>query len=226
MFGLFKKKLTVVTHNGSFHADDVFACATLILWAEKENINLKIVRSRDEEVIQKADIVVDVGMEYDPERKRFDHHQRGGAGNHDNAIPYASFGLVWKEYGAEICGGKEIAKMIEVRLVMPIDARDNGISISIPNEHGILDHRTSGMISSFNTTWLENYEDTDKQFKKILNFVKEIVKREIASTKSEFNGVRFISEENQKQNSPAILILDKHVDWEQAVSKLQNVKLV
>ena len=33
----FNKKKILVTHNGSFHTDDVFACATLALMLEKEN---------------------------------------------------------------------------------------------------------------------------------------------------------------------------------------------
>ena len=40
-----------------------------------------------------ADIVIDVGGQYDPDAGRFDHHQRGGAGERENGIPYSSFGL-------------------------------------------------------------------------------------------------------------------------------------
>ena len=49
----------LVAHNGSFHADDIFACATILASFPKENI--KIVRTRDEEIIKSADFVVDVG---------------------------------------------------------------------------------------------------------------------------------------------------------------------
>lgn len=47
-----KRKIVVVTHSGSFHADDVFACATISLWAEKNNLRLKIIRDRDEKIIK------------------------------------------------------------------------------------------------------------------------------------------------------------------------------
>jgi uncharacterized UPF0160 family protein len=33
-----------------------------------------IVRTRDKEIIDKLDIVCDVGGEFDAEKKRFDHH--------------------------------------------------------------------------------------------------------------------------------------------------------
>ena len=87
--------ITIATHNGNFHADDVFSIAAL------KNIfpAFNLVRTRDLEVIGKADVVIDVGGIYDPETGRFDHHQRGGAGERENGIPYSSFGLVWKKYG-------------------------------------------------------------------------------------------------------------------------------
>jgi uncharacterized UPF0160 family protein len=50
-----KKKIIVVTHSGTFHADDVFACATISLWAEKNNLRLEIIRNRDKQIIEKAE---------------------------------------------------------------------------------------------------------------------------------------------------------------------------
>lgn len=36
----------------------------------------EVVRTRDPELLAECDVVVDVGGEYDPERHRYDHHQR------------------------------------------------------------------------------------------------------------------------------------------------------
>src|SRR3989344_7727778 len=120
--------MKIVTHDSSFHTDDIFACATLlILYPDAE-----IIRSRDQKVIESADIVFDVGGIYDPQNKKFDHHQTGGAGKRENGIPYASFGLVWKEFGEKICGGKEEAEIIDRELVVAIDAIDNGVEVSTP----------------------------------------------------------------------------------------------
>lgn len=223
---LFKKKLTVVTHDGGFHADEVFACATLTLWAEKNNFKLKIIRNRDKAVADKADIVVDVGMEYTSERNRFDHHQKGGAGLHKNGIPYASFGLVWRKYGPMICDSQEIADRVEKYLVMPIDGRDNGVSISITNEFDIVDYKVSSMIESFNYTWMEDLSKNNEQFKKALKFTKDILGREMANVRADLEGEKLTKEAILKQNNPAILILDKYFSWEEMVSQNKDIRLV
>ena len=59
---MFKRK-TIVTHSGAFHADDVFAVATLDLTYDGK---VKFMRSREPEDLAKADIVLDVGAVYDP----------------------------------------------------------------------------------------------------------------------------------------------------------------
>lgn len=63
-----------------------------------------VVRTRDETVIEKADIVVDVGGVYDPKRFRFDHHQRGFEETFDSEhkIKLSSAGLIYKHYGKQV----------------------------------------------------------------------------------------------------------------------------
>ena len=90
--------MKIVTHNGHFHTDELMAVAVLLL----KFPDAEVVRTRDEKIIKQADIAVDVGQIYDPASTRFDHHQPGGARKRENGIPYASFGLVWKEYGVEL----------------------------------------------------------------------------------------------------------------------------
>ena len=60
------------THDGRFHADEIFALAVLNLFYP----DLEIIRSRDENVNKNSDIIVDVGHIYDPDNLTFDHHQR------------------------------------------------------------------------------------------------------------------------------------------------------
>ena len=57
------KILKAVTHNGIFHADDIFSAAILL----KVFPDISIYRTRDQDQIDKADIVFDVGHVYDPE---------------------------------------------------------------------------------------------------------------------------------------------------------------
>ena len=75
---------------------------------------------------------VDIGGRSNPAAGDFDHHQRGGAGERANGIRYASFGLVWREFGAALAGGEEAAAAIDERLVQGVDANDTGQTISQP----------------------------------------------------------------------------------------------
>src|SRR5215213_6104431 len=93
--------MKVATHSGSFHADDVFALAALSMLGEP----IEVVRTRDADAMAACDVRVDVGFADDPATGDFDHHQRGGAGERPNGVRYASFGLVWRAYGARLCGG-------------------------------------------------------------------------------------------------------------------------
>src|SRR3989344_3315798 len=78
------KKIKIITHDESFHADDVFACAVLSFWLEKKNKSFRIIRTRDEKIITSGDYIFDLGGVYDADKNRFDHHQIGGAGKRDN----------------------------------------------------------------------------------------------------------------------------------------------
>jgi len=218
MLGLFKKKVTVVTHNGSFHADDVFACATLSLWAEKENINLKIVRSRDDNIIKKADMVVDVGDIYDPEKGRFDHHQRGGAGEHDNGIQYASFGLVWKKYGEQICD-QEIAKTIENKLVLPIDAIDNGVNVSKNLREDVKEYSVAREM-----IYPLRFSPDGKGFEHFIEIAKIILKSEINMLRQITDQQKRVEKEIESQLEPEILILNEDIYWDKVVTSHRKIK--
>ena len=163
---------TIATHNGNFHADDVFSIAAL------KNIfpSIKLIRTRDLEVINKADLVIDVGGIYDADAGRFDHHQRGGAGQRENGIPYSSFGLIWQKYGVEICeGNEEVAKSIDSGLVSTIDAIDCGHVEGVAQGISL-----SQTISMFNPTWQED-SHFDTCFDEAVEFASRVLARFIAS---------------------------------------------
>ena len=65
---------TIGTHNGSFHCDEALGVALLRRTAAYADA--KVVRSRNQEVLDKCDVVIDVGGVYDPAAARFDHHQK------------------------------------------------------------------------------------------------------------------------------------------------------
>jgi uncharacterized UPF0160 family protein len=132
-----KKNFVIVTHPGSFHADDVCAVATLLIYIEKSYGELfakktKIIRSSDAKIIETADFVVDVGLIHDEQSNRFD--------------PYASFGLVWKKFGPYICGKQEIADTIDRIIVQDIDASDSGFDFYKTNIKGTAVFRATDMV--------------------------------------------------------------------------------
>lgn len=127
------KKVTIATHDGIFHADEVFALAVLKLYFEQEKKNVQIIRTRDLEQIYQADMAVDVGGEYSKARNKFDHHQKQKPTGRKNGIPYASFGLIWKHFGKKITSNKKLWEAIERKLVTPVDALDNGVNLSTPS---------------------------------------------------------------------------------------------
>lgn len=163
----------VVTHNGGFHADDVFAVATLQLHFGVENV--EVVRTRDEAIITSGDIVVDVGGKYDPESQRFDHHQNG-APIRENGIPYAAFGLVWKHYGEQVAGSKDAAEVIERRLVVPIDAGDNGVSLYEQKNPDFSPATVQDIIGLMKPVW-GSEEDMDERFTAACTFMREVLVR-------------------------------------------------
>lgn len=230
-----KQKIKLITHGGNFHADEVFAVATISLITEREGKELEVVRTRDESEFEKADILVDVGMVCEPENFRFDHHQKGGAGFHfgndsskaEIKIPYASFGLVWKHFGESLCEDKEVAKKIEKKLVVPVDARDNGINIFKNLIEGVQDYSISReLVQVFRPTWRDAQEKSDQRFKELLEIFKKILENEIKVCRDLISGEKKVLEEINKQNQPEVLILKDNIFWDEVVSRFKNIKVV
>jgi len=224
MFNLFKPKLVIVTHNGRFHPDDVFAVAVLEL-VFGNNKKIKIIRSRDSEIIKKADIVVDVGGEYNTDKNRFDHHQQDGAGKREDGIPYASFGLVWKKYGQALCGGKEIADEIEKSLVEPTDAGDSGVEIVTKKYGDIYPYEIFDVMDTFLPTWKENF-DTDRAFEKAMIFAKKIIQREIILHKDRFEAVAKVTEIYKNTNDKRLLVLPGYYPFSRFVKNFPELLFV
>jgi uncharacterized UPF0160 family protein len=171
--------MKIVTHDSSFHIDDIFAVAVLLLLYPES----KVVRTRNPKEIESADFAVDVGMVNDPSKHRFDHHMLGGAGERENGIPYASFGLVWKEFGEKLSGGKREADIIDKRLIQAIDASDNGISIADYNFNGIRPYTIGDFFSSFVTSIGTDADVLYKVFMDNVKMAKELLQREIMRAK-------------------------------------------
>ncbi|KAK7415350.1 hypothetical protein QQZ08_012374 [Neonectria magnoliae] len=130
------------THSGHFHADEALAVHMLRLLPAYADSGL--VRTRDPAVLNTCHTVVDVGGEYDADRRRFDHHQRGFAASFPGRpTKLSSAGLVFLHFGraivAQRLGQPEDApdvgllyRRLYENFVEALDAHDNGISVYDP----------------------------------------------------------------------------------------------
>lgn len=197
----------VVTHNGSFHADDVFAVATLQIHFGVENV--EVVRTRDEAIIASGDIVLDVGGVYDAEKLRFDHHQNG-APVRENGIPYAAFGLIWKHYGEQVAGSVEAAADIERRYVLPIDANDVGISLFDLNEKNVGPITLQDIISLWRPVWGQ-VGDIDAGFSEACDLARGIISKAILHAKGDLDQKKYVESIYESAEDKKVLVFDKPV---------------
>ncbi len=211
-------KKTLVTHDGSFHADDVFACATLFLFFKEEEVEVR--RTRESDWFVKGDVVFDVGKIYDEEKDRFDHHQKDGGGLRSNTIPYAAFGLVWKKYGESICGSKEVANFVDEKLVAPVDASDNGVDIETPIHDEVRKYDISKCIASFNVTKFDGEKTKDEAFLEAVSFAKKIIEREIQSAREREAVRHVLVEVYKKAEDKRVLVLTEKYFFEDEAPSL------
>lgn len=171
--------LTIGTHNGIFHSDEVLACAILCL--TNSNLSVQILRTRNCDMLTRCDICVDIGG------GKFDHHQAGFNTTRENGMKYASAGLIWKNYGDQLinlilekyfpkikCNTDSIFKLFDDSFISLVDCEDNGI----PTEKHCF-----SFISSFLPLWFNNdTDDFNNQFFKVLETTMVVLEEELKTT--------------------------------------------
>lgn len=201
------------THSGSFHADDVLAAAALRL----ANPALTILRTRDPDQLDAADILFDVGRVFDPAACRFDHHQLGYQEARENGIPYSSFGLIWRELGTELCGSEAAAARADRWLVQGVDAVDCGITLSreTPSVNVM---SISSAIGSFNPGWQDDAspEARNEAFEQAVTWAKAVLQNIIR----EVNGLeaaRAVVAQGALLETGQLLVLESGAPWKEVV---------
>lgn len=112
------------THDGTFHADEVTACALLSLF---DLIDVdKIMRTRDPKILNRCEYVCDVGAVYDSSLKLFDHHQV----DYDGPLSSAGMVLLYLKDSQKITGAD--FDFFNKSLIRGVDAHDNGCDVSPP----------------------------------------------------------------------------------------------
>ena len=234
-----RKKLNLYTHDGLFHADDVFAAALLSLIAEEVNV----VRGSDTEIPPDKEnwIIFDIGG------GDLDHHtpeNKTNNGTHPGTnVPYAACGLVWKKYYREIleeqgCEERYIDlayRRLESSLILGIDAADNaydpvGDAMSaMPNitdeqkDTILFEARTaltvSQIIKDFNPPWNSTMKHYDA-FLEAMDFARVIILNRIDSILSSLDGRDYVMN-CIRYSSGHIMIMEEFAPWEGVLYSLR-----
>lgn len=208
--------MRVATHDGSFHADEVFAIAALSLLGEP----LEVVRTRDPEAMAGCDLRVDIGFAHDPATGGFDHHQRGFDLRRENGVGFASFGLIWQHYGPRVCkGDEEAAGQVDQVLVQGIDANDTGQTLAQSLIDDVSAMTVSGVIGGINARWDEDLSDDQERarFDEALALATRIIEREAASALSYRRATRVVQSAIDGAADPRIVELAENVPWKRVV---------
>lgn len=207
--------MLVATHPGTFHADDVFAVAALGLALG----TLDVVRTRDAAVVAGAELRVDVGGRGDAATGDFDHHQRGGAGERENGVRYASFGLVWREHGVGVAGDADAARAVDERLVQGIDANDTGQTLSQPLFGDVRPLTVSGLVAALNPAWDEvlTAEEEDTRFGEAVTLATTVLEREVAGAAAFIRARRLVEAAIGRAGDPRVIELERNMPWRETV---------
>jgi len=205
--------VVVATHSGSFHADDVLAAAALRL----AKPSVTILRSRDMNQLNAADILFDVGRVFNPATCRFDHHQLEYTEARENGIPYSSFGLVWRELGGKLCGSAAVANRVDISLVQGVDAVDCGVTLS-KEVMPVKLMSVSAVLGSFNQGWqdLTSAEAINNAFEQAVGVAKAILENAIREAKG-FENAKAVVEQGELLEEGQLLVLEHGVPWKETV---------
>ncbi len=163
MIGILPRSFGV--HDGSFHADDVTACAIMLFFEMIDRD--KIVRTRDYHRLNTLQFVCDVGGVYDAKLKRFDHHQSTYEGY------LSSAGMIWKYLYEEKIVDKGLFEYFNERFIHGVDEVDNGVRFP-PFGHADF----SSIIASFIPISYEaTDEEMDEAFFEAVDFVLDYINK-------------------------------------------------
>jgi len=187
------------THDGSFHADEVTACALLLLFQQIDRD--KVVRTREPEKLAKCEYVCDVGGVYDPALKRFDHHQSDYHGD------LSSAGMVWEYLKEQGIIDDAIYQYFNHSLLLGVDAIDNG------RDFPLIGHCSfSQVVSNFVPVAYDADQDIhEKAFQDALDFVLGHLQRLLERLRY-IRACRAKVEECMAHDGPA-LIFDEAMPW-------------
>lgn len=193
---------TAMTHGGVFHADEVFATAMLCAVSD---VRLSRVFRVPEDTTA---LVYDIGG------GKYDHHQKGGNGIREDGTPYASAGLIWRDFGKDVVKSygvseedlQTVVDSVDRSLVKWIDAADNGTG-------EVAGASISSAVSSFNPCWDEE-ASADEKFLQAVDFAAGILEREIRSAASAARAKSLVKEALESAEGHT-MVLDRFMPWQE-----------
>ncbi|AGT09355.1 MYG1 family protein [Paracoccus aminophilus] len=215
----------LVTHNGGFHADELFSSVILTrLFPDAQ-----LVRSRSPEWITPAAdrVIYDVGGAYDAEAGIFDHHQRG-APLRDDGQPLSSFGLIWRHFGRDYLAAsgvpadhiETVHASFDAGFVLPIDLVDNG-ALSPASAGPLL---TGMVLPSLMETLKPVFDDTDpgsedRAFQTALTIARAFVEARIARSAAKLRAEGMVFDAIARAGESRILELPMGMPFRPTVVK-------
>ena len=222
------KSITLVTHEGIFHADDVFSTAFLMKVFNVGRVSRTsdvstVIPEFDKEAIFNTDMNGKSAIVYDIGRGRFDHHQKDAATRPDG-YKYCSFGLLWDEFGkkyiSDLYGyehADEIWKKMDKYFIKPIDLHDNGYELN----------PLSMIMKRFCPTW-EEPQYMKSGFQDAVNVAKMIIDREVAYWHANIVGESIVNDaiDTALAGGRNWIILDKYIPYGVIVNHREDAESI
>ena len=207
---------TIVTHDGVFHADEVFATALIKLIAKSNNENkIEVIRTRNPKILQEH-LELETSMVIDVGNSEFDHHQELKYNLiNGEEVPMSSFGLVHK-------------KFLELDLIM-FDKDLQNLAVEVDKaDNGVAPSTVSTLIRTFTPNWNDKSDTAmDDAFEKAVKFAKKILKNMLEKTNSSLLAEETIKYEIQNLKKQELLygtkrnylILQNYIPFQETIIK-------
>lgn len=235
--------ISVLTHNGTMHADEVMACAVLfaVLPADRP---VTLTRKRlPASELDRYSYVIDTGGLYDGV-KFFDHHQSTFNRKHPNGVSMSSLGLIWEKFGLDyirraLAGNNQLGEAdiqtIYSQLLPTIqwlDAHDNGELKNGPCKTTVDAAVNLDTIQLTHVITLLNpqaiFETADEvemlsRFNYAVDLAQRILKALVYRKAGRLVAGKLV---NELDHGGPILVLPYYVEWNTPVSDRPHIKFV
>ena len=208
---LTKENVTVVVHNGVFHADDVICVSLLRYYYGVPNVT--VVRSRNPKDFESADYILDVGgkREVTVNQVWFDHHQNVTI--YPNGVRRSACGYLF-DYMVDngMILDVILAEQFRSRVLYPVEAQDNGQDLV---EGLDLMPNLFNFVPCMNPCWTK-VSNGNEEFLQAVNMADIIITNVIERLESDVEACR-ISVVGIANATDGIVELERFCQWQKTV---------